>query len=241
MKKSVDRPIARRDVLQGGLLLSAGVLWGCQSKPRQAVLPGPVWPDLDTRKPTPAPTPIAVEPATPGIIDRSQWTSFQPRLSYAKPMNGVTRITVHHSAINSDGLLSKPEVARQIESIRRNHTSRRDQNTGRPWVDIGYHYIIDPAGRVWEGRPTSIEGAHVSDTNQHNIGVMLMGNFDQHPPTREALATLDAFVAAQMRRLRVPVARVYTHRELKPTECPGRTLQRYMNQTRATSGRMAAG
>jgi hypothetical protein len=154
-------------------------------------------------------------------------------------MNGVQRITVHHSAVNSTGLVTKADTARQLESFRQNHTARIDPDTGLHWVDIGYHYIIDPSGRVWEGRPVAIEGAHVSHTNQHNLGVMVMGNFDEQRPTTAALAALDAFVASQMKRYRVSMANVYTHQELRSTECPGRNLQRYMLQTRASGGGMA--
>jgi hypothetical protein len=80
----------------------------------------------------------------------------------------------------------------------------------------------------------------VKDTNEHNLGVLVLGNFDLQQPTPQALASLDSFVAAQMRRYRVPLSRVYTHQELRPTACPGRNLQRYMLATRTRSGRMAS-
>jgi hypothetical protein len=154
-------------------------------------------------------------------------------------MNGVQRITVHHSAVNSSALLSKADSVHQLESFRQNHVARVDPDTGAHWVDIGYHYIIDPSGRIWEGRPVTIEGAHVSHTNQHNLGVMLMGNFDEQQPARAALESLDAFVAGQVKRYGLRIANVYTHQELRSTECPGRNLQRYMLMTRASSGNMA--
>ena len=84
----------------------------------------------------------------------------------------------------------------------------------------------------------SIEGAHVSETNDHNLGVMCMGNFDVHYPTDAQVSTLETFVAEQMMRYRVPVSRVYTHRELKTTECPGDNLQRHMVQARRAGGRL---
>jgi hypothetical protein len=175
------------------------------------------------------------------VVPRSAWTSTKPNRAYAKPMNGVHRITVHHSAVNSSGMFAKADAARQLESFRQNHVNRTDAETGAHWVDIGYHYIIDPSGRIWEGRPTDIEGAHVSHTNQHNLGVMCMGNFDEQHPTTAQLESLDAFVASQMRRYNVPIKSVFTHQELKSTECPGKNLQRYMIATRSSSGRMAMG
>jgi len=239
MNAPVDTPLSRRSILHGGLLLGASaVLTGCQSARSAAGLPGPVWPDKERPPAPPARVPTAVRKAPsgipPGVISRSAWTDGQPRWNLSKPMNGVQRITVHHDAVNSQGLTAYAAVARRLSGIRQSHMAR-----GREWVDIGYHYIIDPTGRVWAGRPVSIEGAHVAATNPHNLGIMVMGNFDEHRPTTEALAALDSFVADQMRRHRLSVGRVYTHQELKPTACPGRNLQRYMLATRARSGRLA--
>ncbi len=216
------------------------MLAACQVR-QNTRLPEAVWPDPQKPALTEAePPPPIIAGLPPGVLPRSAWTNSQPNMTTArpKPMNGVQRITVHHSAVNSSGMLAKADSVRQLESIRKNHISRTDAD-GTHWVDIGYHYIIDPSGRVWEGRPIALEGAHVSHTNQHNLGVMMMGNFDEQHPTPEALATLDSFVSSQMRRYRVNIASVFTHQELKPTDCPGRNLQRYMVQTRASSGRMA--
>lgn len=241
MKDSVDpKNFTRRELMQGGLVAGAlAFLAGCQSAGRNAALPGPVWPDKEPR-PTTATrlpdAPVQKQPSGPvaGVIARSRWTSAQPKWALSRPMNGVRRITVHHDAIISTGLTNQADVARRLDGIRKSHLSR-----GSEWVDIGYHYIIDPAGRVWAGRPISIEGAHVRETNEHNLGIMLMGNFDEQRPTSAQLSTLDAFVADQMRRYRVPLRQIYTHQELRSTACPGRNLQRYMLATRATSGRMA--
>lgn len=242
MSETVEHTsLDRRDLLRGGLLLgAAAVLAGCQASGQSAGLPGPVWPD--SRKPTPGTPERAspnVVPVAGVVIPRTQWTRSQPNWGVSKPMNGVTRITVHHDAMNAVGLVNQAAAARRLESIRADHTNRKDPATGARWVDIGYHYIIDPAGRVWQGRPVSIEGAHVARTNDHNLGIMLMGNFDEHQPTPQQLDALSQFVQAQMRLYRVPRSRVYTHQELKPTACPGRSLQRFMIAARSSGGRLA--
>lgn len=236
----------RRDILQGGLLLGvAAILGGCEGGGQRAGAPDIAWPDEAkhrTASPTPAPapsTPVVSGGAQRGVIPRSAWTNAQPNMPAAKPMNGVTRITIHHDAMNSQGVTSQSAVARRLAGIRADHVGRKDPSTGAGWVDIGYHYIVDPAGRVWQGRPVSIEGAHVAKSNDHNLGIMVMGNFDEQQPTREALESLASFVAAQMRLYRVGVSRVYTHQELKPTACPGRNLQRTMLALRSSSGRLA--
>lgn len=236
----MEKPINRRELIGGGLLLGAGLLLGgCAGSGRSGVsrLPGPLWPDqVVANKPSPAPQPRTPQPAytvqPDGVIPRRAWTGAGPIMALANPMNGISRITVHHDAMNSYGMRSEADAAARLNKIRQMHV-------GRGWADIGYHYIIDPAGRLWEGRPVQLQGAHVSDTNEHNLGIMVMGNFDEQRPTSEALATLDGFLADRMRAYRVPLSRVYTHQELKPTACPGRSLQAYMLDTRARTGRLA--
>jgi len=233
----------RQTILAGAGLALGALLTGCASggKGKDIAVP---WPDQQRTLPKlrPVPAPINASPtrtasaptAAQGVIPRSRWATQPPKWSMSKPLNGISRITVHHDAFNSVGLTRESAVAARIESIRRAHRQR-----GSEWVDIGYHYIIDPAGRVWEGRPLSIEGAHVSKTNEHNLGICVLGNFDEQRPTSEALATLDSFVAYQARQYRVSMRNVFTHQELKPTACPGRNLQRYMVETRSGRGRMA--
>ena len=103
----------------------------------------------------------------------------------------------------------------------------------------GYHYIVDPAGRVYEGRNIRYQGAHVQDNNEHNLGIMVLGNFNRQRPTAASMGALEALIAMQMSRFRVRVSQVRTHREFARTECPGENLQAFMNQTRGRGGRLA--
>lgn len=246
----MSQDLNRRDILRTGVLLgTAAWLSGCQSHGGGVTeLPGKQWdwedPLNDPSKappaknsngytPGPVPTPNTPIGPVPGVIARSQWTNAKPIMTRdAYAMGGVARITVHHDAIPSTGIRSMSDSARRLESVRRSHISNG-------WVDIGYHYSIDPMGRVWEARPNNLQGAHVKNQNEHNLGIMLMGNFNEHAPTSDALNTLDSFLAEMMRRYRVPIGRVYTHQELGQTACPGVRLQRYMVATRAPSGRLA--
>jgi hypothetical protein len=242
--------VNRRTLLKGAALLGGfAFLQGCSSRRLASNFPQPTWPDQQVAEPTPIytaprPTVIAQQPPQPQqpqviqsrltILPRAAWTREQPKMQHSKPMNGVSRITVHHDALAIDGRGQSWAVNR-LNKIRRSHLDR-----GPTWVDIGYHYIIDPDGRVWEGRPINIEGAHVAKTNDHNIGVMCMGNFEFNRPTAPQLQSLDTIVADLMRRYRVPINNVVTHKELASTECPGDNLQRYMMTTRRRNGRMAS-
>ena len=129
-------------------------------------------------------------------------------------------------------LSNRQDVASRIDLIRQSHHSNG-------WGDIGYHYIVDPFGQVWEGRPLMYQGAHVKDQNVRNLGVLALGNFESQRPTSAQVSTLERFLVYQMRANRVPVTRVQTHRELASTLCPGRNMQYAMNQLRGGSGTLA--
>jgi N-acetyl-anhydromuramyl-L-alanine amidase AmpD len=101
----------------------------------------------------------------------------------------------------------------------------RTSHRRKGWSDIGYHYVIDRAGRLWEARPINYQGAHVRDNNEHNIGVMCMGNFDLQQPSEAQLTTLARTVQQIRQYYRVSESRIYTHQEINPTACPGRNMQ----------------
>ena len=240
-------PVDRRDVLRlVGLAGLAGLLAGCQS---QSAIPDPVWPnDLQvTRPPTAPPIPVPPRPmpqpgpvpgdvvtVPDGVIRRLQWTrSGIARPRDINPLGRVSRITVHHEGVTPFSATGQDMVAARLEQVRRAHVN------GNGWADIGYHYIIDPAGRVWEGRSIRFQGAHVSGQNENNIGVMCLGNYELQSPTSQTTTRLDRLLGDLMRQYRVPINRVFTHRELDKTACPGASLQRYMNTTRARGGRLA--
>jgi N-acetyl-anhydromuramyl-L-alanine amidase AmpD len=135
------------------------------------------------------------------------------------PMGTVERITVHHEGSTEVTFADWVSTAQRLEMIRQSHLERLHAG------DIGYHYVIDRAGNIWQGRDIAFQGAHVRDHNAGNVGVMVLGNFDVQRPTDAQLATLRTTVATLRQAYRVPLGRVYTHKELNPTECPGINLQ----------------
>lgn len=244
-------PLARRELLARGLSLAAGLaglsalaaLAGCSGSTNLVGRPIPPDPTVrpipggigQSRGPGLATGPLG-SPATSlpaGIIPRSRWATQGPNPALANRMGRVQRITVHHDAIGPFTDTSSTAAAGRLESIRRSHVSNE-------WADIGYHYAIDPAGRVWEGRPLSLQGAHVKDQNPGNLGIVVLGNYELQRPTPQAMRALDTLLASEMRRHGVPLREVRTHREMAPTACPGRHLQGYMDTTRARGGDLIA-
>lgn len=240
-----DQPISRRSAMARaavGLagLSAASLLSACTSQGgRTASLPEPVWPSTARPPVRPAPTrPTYTRPAPTtdspsGVIARSAWSGGGPVPSLMDPMLPIRRITLHHDGMTAFTSTSYADAAQRIEAIRAAHRGHR-------WGDIGYHYVIDPAGRVWQGRPLSWQGAHVRDQNQGNIGVCVLGNYERQYPNREQIAAVERFVAELMHRHRVPVGRIYTHRELAATACPGRNLQPRLVAMRTSGGALSA-
>lgn len=224
--------MTRREIL----LASVGlVLGGCAGRRSDRIgSPTPAWaramPDKPVYAPPPAPVVQAPVQIAPGFkaIPRSSWTRSGPMKAKINPMNGVKKITVHHEGSKPYWSPDPRTTAGRIEQIRRAHVNDRG------WADIGYHYVIDRAGNVWQARDIRFQGAHVKDNNEHNLGVLVLGNFDQQSPSKQQVDRLGYALRDLMRIYKVPVTRVKTHREINPTACPGRNLQPIVVRMRAS-------
>lgn len=150
---------------------------------------------------------------------RHEWTQIQPntrRLRVAVPGH-YNRVTVHHTGTEVVTVTSESGVKRCLDGVLGGHLRR---NFG----DIGYHFAIDYAGRVWEGRSLAYWGAHVSGQNEHNIGVVLLGNYERQRPAQAQLQTLTHLVTVLRHHYGIRRGQVFGHIDLGQTLCPGRLL-----------------
>ena len=176
---------------------------------------------------------VTVEPVRPAgmpvILARSKWAETEPIKSRLSPMGKITRITVHHEGMGVEEEASLDAVKASLCTLQKSHQNRMHAG------DIGYHYIIDCSGRIWEGRPIGYQGAHAGDSglNRGNIGVVLMGNFNIQKPKPAQAASLRALLNYLMTTYDIGASQLYTHGELKPTDCPGRYLQAEVDRVRA--------
>ncbi|GAB4550236.1 MAG: hypothetical protein Tsb0013_11860 [Phycisphaerales bacterium] len=221
---------------------------GGRSRPSRdlAQMPDPAWPEprnltitpertLTPRTHTlpPAPAPSGINTALPsGVRPRSTWAGGNPVPSLMDRMTPISRLTIHHDGMTPFTATGTAAAQARIEAIRAAHR-------GRGWGDIGYHYVLDPAGRLWEGRPLAWQGAHVGEQNRGNLGICVLGNYEQQRPTGAQLDALERFVAQSMRTHNIALRDVYTHRELAPTACPGRYLQPRLVAMRENTGVLA--
>lgn len=148
----------------------------------------------------------------------------------------VTHAVVHHTA----GANSVPNWDAELRNIWYFHTFSNG------WGDIGYNYLIDPDGVIYEGRAggEGAIGAHFSCRNTNTAGIALLGTFSTVSPSAAALNSLRALLTEICRRhgidptavvLHVPsqlnVPTILGHRDGNPspltctrTECPGDVL-----------------
>lgn len=103
--------------------------------------------------------------------------------------------------------------AATLQSIRNYHTKTLG------WNDIGYHFIVDRNGYIWNGRPIEQAGAHCIGHNAHSVGIAYIGGLDgKDTRTQFQKNALQDFV--YWFRLFFPTAKVYGHNEFANKACP---------------------
>jgi len=150
--------------------------------------------------------------AQPVVIPRSGWGADES-LRFDSSGNQiwppafypVQKLIVHHTATQNND----PDPAATIRSIYYYHAVTQG------WGDIGYNFLIDEAGNIYEGRysrtyapgesPTGqdlngdgVTGAHAQGYNSGTVGIALLGtlsNQDATPAARDALERLLAWEA----------------------------------------------
>lgn len=159
------------------------------------------------------------------ILRRHEWTERSVLPWRLRTASVFDRITVHHAGDASLTVTAKNSVIYRIDGILTGHMSRN-------YGDIGYHFIVDFSGRVWEGRSLAYEGAHVLRQNDRNIGVMLLGNFQTQVPSAPQVASCARLTELLRSEHRIKKHRIYGHRDLGQSLCPGQYLYKHVAQWR---------
>ena len=140
----------------------------------------PSSPELSFRGPDYCPCP------QPTYQDREDWCPDGTCPPDATPVNTtVTHLIVHHSA--------GPNVASDWAAVVRSFWDYHVNVQG--WDDIGYNWLVDPNGVLYEGRGDNRLGAHFCGTNGGTMGVCVIGDFTEITPTQQALNTLVQLLA----------------------------------------------
>lgn len=189
-------------------------------------------------------------PLWPPIVPRTSWDPRREcRPSAPAQIAGqVHRIVVHHTAV-----FPRYRAAEADDIVR---TICLQHTRSRGFADIGYSFLVDAYGTIYQGRAggilQAVVGAHTSGFNRGSVGIALLGNHQADPVPEAARRSLDRLVAwlvelhdLDLRAVTphvstggtsrypdgavVPLPTVIAHRDTTDTTvCPGVHLYRYV-------------
>ena len=187
-----------------------------------------------------APVRAVASAGEPAIVSRAGWNANEEIVRAAPIIAPVLRLAiVHHTAGTNS--YTRAEAAAIVRGIEYYHVK------GNGWNDIGYNFLVDRFGTIYEGRGGGIDrnviGAHAQGFNAGTVGVSLIGNFSSAVPTVAQQAALVRLLAwrldvahidprstvvytsggnAKFRAGKVVILRAISgHRDTGPSECPG--------------------
>ena len=159
-------------------------------------------------------------------------------------MKNVRKFVIHHTDseirdLNGDNIMDGRDYKAIVRAIYRYHTITRG------WGDIGYNYLIDPLGNIYEGRygGDKVIGAHTMCYNNGSIGIAIIGDYTDDDVPEPALQSLISLIARKAKEYNIdPVGstvfrgvktpNILGHRDLKPTACPGQKLYDLLGKIR---------
>lgn len=161
----------------------------------------------------------------PAFLNRQGWCPTGNCTPHPNPQaTNVTHLIVHHAASTN----ASSDWAGVVRSIWDLHVNTNG------WDDIGYNWLIDPEGVVYEGRGDDIQGAHFCGKNGGTAGVCMLGNFTTVEPSTEAREKLVEFLAWKACDVNIDpegiafhsssglmLSNIAGHQQGCSTECPG--------------------
>ncbi|MGW1164259.1 peptidoglycan recognition protein family protein [Streptomyces sp. NPDC002550] len=187
---------ARR--IPGALLMLLGCLPGLVAVLVLALGAGgverPAAADLDRLdRPGPARAPVTHRAPRPRIVPRSVWLGAAGRVQPPPRYDDkVVAVFLHHTDSPSDyNCADAPEIIRRLYA---------GQTGVRNWDDIGYNFIVDRCGTIYEGRAggtdRAVTGAHTQGFNHRTAGIAALGTFTAGVSVPRAMTDAIAALAA---------------------------------------------
>lgn len=140
------------------------------------------------------------------VISRAKWGARAPRSRSTVGWSQRREFIVHYS---------EGPTTQSVRSIQDFHMD------GRGWSDIGYNFLVDVKGRIYEGRGWLVVGAHAPGHNASGIGVCMIGrDGDATPAAKRSIRWL---YDEAVRRAGRNLAKL-GHRDVYATSCPGNEL-----------------
>ena len=211
------------------------------------------------RRRAPAARAARRQTGAPPIISRAQWggDAVVPR---AAPAYGQVQLGFVHHTVTTNAY-GPQDSAAIVLGIARYH---RDHNG---WNDIGYNFLVDRYGQIFEGRAGGIDqaivGAQAQGFNSVSTGVACLGTFTSVAQTEAGMDALARILGWKLSVHGVPVQgavtvtsaggptnryaagtpvtlqRISGHRDGNATSCPGDVLYGQLADLRARAARYA--
>ena len=190
--------------------------------------------------------------AEPSMVSRAEWGASKCQPRSAPEMGEVEAAFVHHTVNNND--YTRDEASDVVLAICLFH---RDTNG---WNDIGYNFLVDRFGTLYEGRAGGTEepvvGAQAVGYNAQTTGIANLGTFTEERQSPAAIRSLAALIRWKLPLHGAPTTgsvglvstggstnrypagrtvrlqRVSGHRDTGATECPGEALYAQLPELR---------
>jgi hypothetical protein len=191
---------------------------------------------------------------TPPVVPRSTWGADETIRRGPSSYAADVRFAIVHHTAGKNGY-SRAEAAAIVKGIQLFHVK------GNGWNDIGYNFLVDRFGTIYEGRHGGVDrnvvGAHALGFNTGSVGIALLGTYEDAAPSaaaQEAIAQLIAwrldlahvdptafltFISGGSERyargIPVLLSGVSGHRDTGFTACPGDVLYGRLGTIAATA------
>ncbi len=134
--------------------------------------------------------------AQPQIYTRAQWGADESLRLSACPdgpsYTGAAKVAFLHHTVTGNSY-NPGDVPAIIRSIYAYHVQ------GQGWCDVGYNFLVDKFGRIWEGRYGGVDknvlGAHTGGFNTDSFGVSMIGTYDTVTPPQAQLDGVASLMA----------------------------------------------
>ena len=186
--------------------------------------------------------------AAPAIVPRKGWNADEKIRRAGPSFAAALRLALVHHTAGANGYTAA-EAPALVRAIQLYHVK------GNGWNDVGYNFLVDRFGTVYEGRYGGVErnvvGAHAEGFNTGSVGVAVLGEYSSlavTPKARESVArvlawrldlahvdpaTTQSFISGGNARypagLPVFLRTVSGHRDTGFTDCPGAALYNLLN------------
>ncbi len=187
--------------------------------------------------------------ARPAIISRSAWGAAKNTKCDSPITGNETRgVVVHHTAGTNS--YSKAQSAAIVRATQAYHMK------ARKWCDVGYNFLVDKYGQIFEGRnggvDKAVRAAHSGNAavNTYTMGVSMMGTFSSSEPTAATKNAMVRLIGWRLGTTFHPAKGTYSlggktlnriagHRDVVGTECPGAAAYRWLGASGGLRDRVA--